>query len=175
LIQNLRHSTRAILLLLSGLSLHAATLACQSPGALPPHALRRIADVLHSKGFSGDPREAPPMSRTLGSRPPSYVPGLGSDGPRQFMWIQRDCPDSLRRQVHDCVRFDTIEAFAGPTDSLTGVIPLTFQGARAGYLSEVEPSANSIADAALVARAAHVHVFRPPPLPLLSTPGDSGH
>jgi hypothetical protein len=89
------------------------------------------------------------------------------------MWIQRKCSDSAAAAIPDCVRFDVIEAYAGSVDSLQGVIPLTFQGSKNGYLDEVPATPEIVADADRVARAVHRRVFRPEPQAPLSPLGNS--
>ncbi len=169
---------RSPLTWLCGTCLAASLLApvpVAGQGAQPTDdaALTRIASALRKLGYSGDPRTSGVFLQSAMSRGPTFVPGLGSDGGRLILGKARECNDSLRAAVPACVRFDGIEAYAGRPDSLRGLVPFTLAGSAGQPLPEVAVSQEVLADAARVAEALKVRLFRPPPLPALPvTPDD---
>ena len=154
----------ALAMLISLSAVDSGTLAAQ---ATADRFFEKAARFLASKGYRNDPTDVPEVWRIIGSRIPSEVPGLGTDGPRLIMGIERKCTDSLKA-VPNCVRIDMLEVFAGTDTSQYGVIPLTFAGPRQGAVLERGPSRDVLAEAELTARAVHTKVFRPAPLATLA-------
>jgi len=142
-----------------------ATATGQSVVQTDEAALRRIGSALVKLGYSADNRTTQIFLHSAGSRGPTYIPGLGSEGGRLLVGKARACNDSLRTIIPSCIRFDGIEAHAARPDSLRGLVPFTLAGTSGQPLSEVPVSKEVLADAAAAAASLKVRLFRPPSLP----------
>ena len=135
-------------------------------------ALRRMGSALLKLGYSADNRTAQNFLRSVGSRGPTYIPGLGAEGSRLLVGKARACADSLRTAIPSCIRFDGIEAYAARPDSLKGLVPFTLAGTSGQPLQEVPASKEVLADAAAAASSLKVRLYRPPLLPPLPVTPD---